>query len=171
MKSTVRHFVGQTLRAAPAPVRDGLRRWASRLLQTVPASGPPQATPVAEPPLPPDVSQAELESCFRTWSVNGEPAGHMNDYLGESFLRFLHTFGLVRTDAGRCLELGANPYFMTYLLDRYTELELNLANYFGSTGEIVESVSYVPVGNHERTHVERPTPSTLCCSARCSSIS
>jgi SAM-dependent methyltransferase len=158
MKSTVRHFVGQTLRAAPAPVQDGLRRSANRLLQALPGAGPPPATPAeAHPPLPPGVSLAELERCFRTWSVNEEPAGHMNDYLGESFLRFLHTFGLVRTDTGRCLELGANPYFMTYLLDRYTDLELSFANFFGSRGEKVESVSFVPVGSHERTQVERPT--------------
>ena len=81
---------------------------------------------------------------FGLWSVNGEPAGHLDDYFNDSFLRFLHTYGVVRSDTGRCLESGATPYFTTYLLDRYTNLELSLANYFGSAGEAVETFGVHP---------------------------
>ena len=72
----------------------------------------------------------QLRAAFETWSIDGEPRGHMGAYVGDSFCRFLHTYGLVSDRTGRCLELGANPYFTTFLLDEYTDLELTLANYF-----------------------------------------
>ena len=34
---------------------------------------------------------------------------------------------------GECLELGANPYFTTLLLDKYTDLSLTLTNFYGET--------------------------------------
>jgi SAM-dependent methyltransferase len=161
LKATGRHLVGRTLRAAPAPVQASLRRLGTSLVRGLPPPGPP-AGPSPGPaasdvPLPPGVTLADLERSFRTWSVNGEPPGHLDAYLGESFLRFLHTYGLVRNESGRCLELGANPYFMTHLLDRYTDLELSFANYFGSNGESVETVSYVPVGGDKTVEDKRPT--------------
>ncbi len=156
-KSTVRHLVGVTLRAAPAPVQTFLRRIGTSLVQGLPVPGALIGPAVTDPPPPAGVSLAELERSFRTWSVNGEPPGHLTAYLDDSFLRFIYTYGLVRDDSGRCLELGANPYFTTHLLDRYTSLELSFANYFGSSGETVESVSYVPVGSDERVEDKRPT--------------
>jgi SAM-dependent methyltransferase len=108
-------------------------------------------------PVPEGLTLADLERTFRSWSVNGEPVGHLDAYLNDSFLRFLHTYGVVRGDTGRCLELGANPYFTTHLLDRYTDLELNLANYFGAGGEKVETVSFVPAGSSVRVEEARPT--------------
>ena len=45
----------------------------------------------------------------------------------------MRTYDLVRSQQGRCLELGANPYFTTMLLREFTDLELVLANYFGAS--------------------------------------
>jgi SAM-dependent methyltransferase len=70
---------------------------------------------------------------FRSYSVNGEPEGHLDPYVQDSFWRFLHTWGLVRDENGRCLEIGANPYFTTLLLDHHTDLTLTLTNYYGET--------------------------------------
>ena len=79
----------------------------------------------------------------------------MDGYVADSQLRFLYTWGLVRGDTGRCLELGANPYFTTWLLDQYTDLDLTLANYYGASGEAKETVSWLPPGGDERVEVER----------------
>ena len=84
-------------------------------------------------PLPPDLDLASLEAVFRSYSVNDEAPGHLEAYVQDSFWRFLHTWGLVRHERGRCLEIGANPYFTTLLLDEYTELALTLTNYYGET--------------------------------------
>jgi len=55
----------------------------------------------------------------------------MAAYCAEAFRRFVYTYGLARELTGKALELGANPYFMTVLLKRFTALDLVLANYFG----------------------------------------
>jgi SAM-dependent methyltransferase len=68
----------------------------------------------------------------------------LDDYVSDSSLRFLHTWGLVRDLSGTCLELGAGPYFTTWLLDNFTDLELSVANFFGSPGELEQTVSWLP---------------------------
>lgn len=87
---------------------------------------------------------------MKSWSVDGAPPGHLTDYVNDSICRFLHTWSLARGEHGRCLELGANPYFTTYLLAEHTDLELTLANYFGDSGEMTQAVSYVPPGARDR---------------------
>jgi SAM-dependent methyltransferase len=62
---------------------------------------------------------------------------------------------MVRADTGRCLELGANPYFTTYLLDGHTRLELTLANYYGHYGKTTETVSFIAPGGSRRLEVTR----------------
>jgi SAM-dependent methyltransferase len=95
-------------------------------------------------PLPPGVDLATIEAAFRSYSVNGEPEGHLDAYVQDSFWRFLHTWGLVRDERGAGLEIGANPYFTTLLLDEHTDLQLTLTNYYGETAEetTTETLSY-----------------------------
>jgi SAM-dependent methyltransferase len=80
----------------------------------------------------------------------------MDAYVTDSIWRFLYTWGIVRDDGGSCLELGANPYFTTYLLDTHTRLELTLANFYGQRGEATETVSYLPPGAADRIELPRP---------------
>lgn len=88
-------------------------------------------------PLPDGVSDHQLRRRFATWSIDGEPEGHMDAYVGDSFGRFVHTFGMVSGLTGTCLELGANPYFTTHLIQRHSGLEVSHANYFGNDDESV----------------------------------
>ena len=60
---------------------------------------------------------------------------------------------LFRGDSGTCLELGANPYFTTYLLENYTRLHLTLANFYRERGETLETVSYIPALGSDRVQV------------------
>lgn len=155
------HLAGKGLRRSPAGVRDVVLRGSRLALRELDqpddsdatAGGPVWVSPVA--PLPGGLTQGEVEAAFRSWSVGDEPVGHLDGYVTDSYLRFLHTWGMVREDTGRCLELGGNPYFTTWLLDEYTRLDLTLANYFGSRGEITETVSWLPPGAEERAGVER----------------
>ena len=160
LRSNARHLVGKGLRGSPEPLRNALERGSKRLLATLstPEGHPPERRLVwqtPEVPLPDGLSMAEVETTLRSWSVNGEPVGHLDDYVTDSQLRFLYTWGLVRKERGRCLELGGNPYFTTWLLDQYTDLDLTLANYYGQRGETKETVSWMPPGATTRVETER----------------
>jgi SAM-dependent methyltransferase len=161
LRSKTRHIVGKGLRGSPAPVRDVLQAGSRRLLAALGAPAEPGPTghqlvwQTPQVPLPDGLSLAEVEKTLRSWSVNGEPVGHLDGYVTDSKLRFLYTWGLVRHDTGRCLELGANPYFTTWLLDTYTDLELTLANYYGERGQARETVSWLPPGATTRAEAER----------------
>jgi SAM-dependent methyltransferase len=162
LRSKARHIVGEGLRGSPAPVQDLLKRGSTRVLQALGAPPDRSITPerrlvwrTPEVPLPDGLSLSEVEKTLRSWSVNSEPVGHLDGYVADSQLRFLYTWGLVRNDTGRCLELGGNPYFTTWLLDKYTELELTLANYYGERGDTRETVSWLPLGETTRVETER----------------
>jgi len=138
---------------------------ASTTASQAPASQPATA-PVTEPPAervwvtpavptPAGLTFAEVEKTFRSWSVDGEPVGHLDHYVTDSQMRFLYTWNLVRDEQGRALELGANPYFTTWLLEAHTGLDLDLANYYGERGESTQTHSWLPPGAAERVEVPR----------------
>ena len=104
-------------------------------------------------PVPEGTTISSIDGIYRSWSVNEEPPGHLDPYVDDSLGRFFHTWGLVRADSGTCLELGANPYFTTYLLEHYTQLQLSLANFYRERGETLETVSYIPTPGGDRVQV------------------
>jgi SAM-dependent methyltransferase len=62
--------------------------------------------------------------------------GELETYAREDYERFLHTLALVPHGALELLEIGANPYFTTYLLKKFRpEARLTLANSFGGLQE------------------------------------
>lgn len=153
----IRHTAGRGLRHSPLALQDAIRRGSTTLLA---ALGPGDQTAPAvwespQVPVPDGLSLADLERTFRSWSVNREPPGHLDAYVDDSIWRFCHTWGMVRDELGACLELGANPYFTTYLLDRYTRLDLTLANYYGQAGETTETISFIPPGATVPAQTER----------------
>ena len=126
----------RVVRRATWPVRRRYRdvmRWARRTHFA--QRGPiPVADvfPVQPPtPLPPGTTEAGVREMLGSVSIDGAPAAELSVYLDECFLRVLHTWDLVQDLHGRTLELGANPYYITTMLTEHTDLELNLANYFG----------------------------------------
>jgi SAM-dependent methyltransferase len=161
-----RRIAGRALRSSPQPIQRLLRRAVDALDAALPLAEPHSQVPAVAgvwhtppAPLPTGVTLEELTAMFRTWSVNGETPGHLDVYLDDSLWRFCHTWAMVRDESGPCLELGANPFFTTQLLEQYTDLELTLANYYGHSGETVDTVSFVPVRG--TTRVERAHPSVL----------
>ena len=138
-----------------------LKRESARLLRALTDRRDRRARNEAEPaiwhsppfPVPGNTTVSLIDRMYRSWSVNEEPPGHLDPYVDDSLGRFLHTWGLVRADSGTCLELGANPYFTTFLLENYTQLHLTLANFYRERGETLETVSYIPFPGNDRVQV------------------
>ena len=159
----VRGLLRQGLRNAPPSVQDAARKGASKILGAVGAPPIEENHPAPVPVLwespafsvPPGLSFEELMKTYRSWSVNGDTVGSLDPYVDDSIWRFLHTWAMVRDDAGTCLEIGSNPYFTTFLLDEYTNLDLVLSNFYGTRGEILETVSFIPPGRSDRVEIER----------------
>jgi SAM-dependent methyltransferase len=158
LRATARGVVGRSLRASPPAVRDTARRGSRAILRAL-GDGSTVADPSAwqtpQVPLPAGLSLEQLERVWRSWSINGEPVGHMDDYVADSKLRFLYTWSLLQGEKGRCLELGASPYFATWLLENYTGLDLSLANYFGVSGEQSDTLSWLPLDASERVEKQQ----------------
>src|SRR5262249_717491 len=109
-----------------------IRRKLGRTVRALTEPRPEALFPLRRPlPLPAGASEAELRSFLASVHPAGAPAGEMARYVSEDFERFVHTLDLTRGLSGHCLELGANPYFTTMLLRRFTSFKLTLANYFG----------------------------------------
>ncbi|MDO8291261.1 MAG: methyltransferase domain-containing protein [Gallionella sp.] len=102
-----------------------------------------------ELPVPQGISEEKLFEFVTSVRVADAPEQEMRDYCLQDFRRFVYTLGLANGLAGKCLELGANPYFTTMLLERFTKLELSLANYLGplSPGLHTQDVSYTDADN------------------------
>lgn len=109
-----------------------------------------------ELPLPKGVSERDLFRFVTSVCVAGAPPEEMKNYGTHDFKRFVYTYGLALNETGKCLELGANPYFTTMLLEEFTDLELSLANYFGGDekGAAVQSVDYIGLRDGAKNRAE-----------------
>lgn len=100
-------------------------------------------------PVPKGISEEKLFEFVTSVRVAEAPELEMRNYCLQDFRRFVYTYGLVNDLEGKCLELGANPYFTTMLLEQFTKLELSLANYLGplAPGFHTQDVFYVDIDN------------------------
>ena len=105
-------------------------------------------------PLPDNVTEQQLFDFVTSVRVEGGPEEEMKAYGTHDFRRFVYTLGLTQGVQGKCLELGASPYFTTMLLKQFTPLELSLANYFGPcpNGEHHQRVEYRDFLTKEKLH-------------------
>src|SRR5437868_9268158 len=98
-----------------------LRRRVRFYSQPRPASVLPLCAPLS---LPEGITASALRAWLRTVHPAGAPPQEMASYGEEDFERFVHTWHLTAGLSGDCLELGANPYFITMLLRRFSPLQL-----------------------------------------------
>ncbi|MEC4806491.1 MAG: methyltransferase domain-containing protein [Jaaginema sp. PMC 1079.18] len=107
-------------------------------------------------PLPSGVTEQQLFNFLQSVRVADAPPQEMINYCTHDFRRFVYTYGLTQSLTGNCLELGANPYFTTFLLREFTELDLTLANYFGSDFDstVVQKVNYQDFTSHQTQAIE-----------------
>jgi SAM-dependent methyltransferase len=81
-------------------------------------------------PLPPGIDEATLYDFLSHVRVRDASEQEMKNYCSSDFRRFVYTWGLTNGLSGELLELGANPYFTTMLLRRFTSMTITMANYF-----------------------------------------
>ena len=80
--------------------------------------------------LPQEETEDSLFRYLSDYHFENSGKEEMDNYLREDFKRFLYTLQIIPEGEGRLLEIGANPYFMTMLLQKFTRYELHLMNYF-----------------------------------------
>lgn len=107
-------------------------------------------------PLPTGISEKKLHEFVTSVRVDNAPEAEMKAYGTHDFKRFVYTLGLTQGIEGKCLELGANPYFTTMLLKQFTQLELSLANFFSDAlpkGQHSQGLTFVdPQTAEQRSH-------------------
>lgn len=93
----------------------------------------PESLLTLRPPClyPEGTNETELRRWLQTVAPAGASPPEMAHYCREDFERFVRTWQLTGGLVGDCMELGANPYFTTMLLRRFSPLRLTLLNYFG----------------------------------------
>ena len=83
--------------------------------------------------LPEGESEASILAYLQQFYIQEEGSSEeLKNYLTEDFRRFLYTLALVPNQDGQLLEIGANPYFTSLLLRKFTHYQLTLTNYFGA---------------------------------------
>lgn len=86
--------------------------------------------------LPAGWTEGALRDFVTSIQVEDGPEEELRNYAKDDFKRFIYTLGLVPEQNNlRILELGANPYFTTTLLQRFRHAELHLANFFAAGKE------------------------------------
>lgn len=80
--------------------------------------------------------------------VTLEVRDELIDYLHGCFTRLLYTLPLIPQQSGTMLELGANPYFFTLMLKKFTNYDLKLANFFGSRESAEQEIYNDKYGEH-----------------------
>ncbi|MEA2468568.1 MAG: hypothetical protein QOJ57_2694 [Thermoleophilaceae bacterium] len=117
----------------------GLQRLHISLPEAVPI---PPATGGGKGPPPPEEPAADIRAWLAAARPEGSPEREMQAYLDSDLARFLMSVQLVRGRAlGRTLEIGAGPYYITRLLERFGRpASLTLTNYFGAPGTVVQTL-------------------------------
>ncbi|MGC1303047.1 MAG: class I SAM-dependent methyltransferase [Caulobacteraceae bacterium] len=83
-------------------------------------------------PAPRGVSRDQLLQSLISLAIDGSRSGELESYAREDCDRFLYTLDLVPEDAQQILEVGSNPYFLTYLMKIFRKkAHIKLLNYFG----------------------------------------
>ena len=81
--------------------------------------------------LPPDQTEESLYQYLENFEFEDGPTGEMHNYLRQDFRRFLYTLSIIPPGEGKLLEIGANPYFTSMLVQKFCEYQLFFTNFFG----------------------------------------
>ncbi len=87
---------------------------------------------------PEGCGEAALLAFLRSIRIDGAPAEEFAGYLERDWRRFLYTWSLCRDLRGKCLEIGASPYFTTAMLMEFTALDLVGSNLAAGEAKVDE---------------------------------
>ncbi len=80
--------------------------------------------------LPQNETQESILRYLRSYCVDNGDKIEMQNYLNEDFKRFLITLSLLPHNEGRLLEIGANPYYTSLLIRKFSNYQSEYTNYF-----------------------------------------
>ena len=104
-----------------------------RILRSLKTKAPGSNVRLPQPDLP-KLGGLDKEAVLKTlvsFSLDGGSSGELEGYAREDCERFIYTVSLVPEGPLDLLEIGANPYFTTYLLRKFRpQAKLRLTNYF-----------------------------------------
>ncbi len=79
-------------------------------------------------------TELSLFNYLKAFRLDGSTGNELDNYLKEDFKRFVYTLNLIPKNNNQpesLLEIGANPYFMSILLRKFTDYRISYTNYFG----------------------------------------
>ncbi len=87
---------------------------------------------------PDNETEVSLFNYLKGFCSDNENRSEFENYLKEDLKRFVYTWNLLdKNKSGKLLEIGADPYFISIILKKFTKYDLFFTNYFGSNdGEI-----------------------------------
>ena len=80
--------------------------------------------------LPAGETEQSLFDYLSSYHFEDGPSAEMHTYLEQDFRRFLYTLSLIPKGEGNLLEIGANPYFTSLLIKKFTSYKLYCTNFF-----------------------------------------
>ena len=135
--------------ARSALLNTPLERPARALLRIIRGTNQPVSIPRLTPQtfkafdLPKGFTEDSLRDVMLSFRIDDGAKGELDPYVYDALFRFLHSWSLVKDEKGTCLEMGANPYFISWLLREHTEMDITLANYFGgSEGKLSQTLTW-----------------------------
>ncbi len=87
--------------------------------------------------LPEGETEDSIYRYLEPFCVDDGDRAEMREYLREHLVRFLYTYSIMPRGEGKLLEIGANPYYMSLIIKKYSNYEHYGSNYF--IGENEES--------------------------------
>lgn len=78
-------------------------------------------------------TEESLYEYLAGFGLDGANGDELKGYLTQDYKRFVYTYGLLPSNGldQSLLEIGANPYFTSILLKKFTDYQLSFTNYFG----------------------------------------
>lgn len=87
-------------------------------------------------------TELSLLNYLKGFRLDGSSGSELENYLKEDFKRFVYTLNLLPEPQhdSSLLEIGANPYFTSILIKKFTNYWLSCTNYFGINGGIGKQI-------------------------------
>lgn len=108
-----------------------LRIWLGHQIKVVRGQGDESLTLRYPLQLPAGETEETLLAYLAQFRLNGQESQELRTYLRDAFHRCLYTLQITPDAGGRLLEVGAGPYFISLLLDKWRAYEMHYVNYFG----------------------------------------
>jgi SAM-dependent methyltransferase len=126
-------FLDQLRPFTPAWLKRRIPAWVKfRLERPLHSSVPDQYAFLDHPlELPEGQTEKSLFQYLASFHFEDGPTDEMHNYLRQDFRRFLYTLGIIPQGEGALLEIGANPYFTSMLIKKFSRYRLYCTNFFG----------------------------------------